>query len=59
MTKEGNCMKKAIVTSIIAIVLGFFGSAWGDEIMNWPQLGPILAIVVMGFAILSSLEKEK
>lgn len=52
-------MKKAIVTSIIAIVLGFFGSAWGDEIMNWPQLGPILAIVVMGFAILSSLEKEK
>ena len=52
-------MKKAIVTSIIAIVLGFFGSAWGDEIMNWPQLGPILAIVAMGFAILSSLEKDK
>ena len=52
-------MNKAIVSSIIAIVLGYFGTAWGDEIMNWPQLGPILAIVVMGSAILSSLKKDK
>ena len=27
--------------------------------MNWPQLDPILAIVVMGFAILTSLEKDR
>lgn len=52
-------MNKAIVTSIIAIVLGYFGSALGYEIMNWPQLRPILAIVVMGSAILTSLEKDK
>ena len=59
LTKECHCMNKAIVTSIIAIVLGYFGSALGYEIMNWPQLRPILAIVVMGSAILTSLEKDK
>ena len=48
-----------IVSSIIAIVLGYLSSALGYEIMNWPQLGPILAIVVMGSAILTSLEKDK
>ena len=52
-------MKKAIVSSVIAIVLGYLGSALGDEMMNWPQFGPILAIVVMGSAILTSLERDK
>ena len=52
-------MNKAIVSSIIAMVLGYLGSALGYEIMYWPQLGPILAIVVMGSAILTSLEKDK
>ena len=52
-------MKKAILSSVIAIVLGYFGSALGDAIMNWPQLGPVLAIVVMGSAILTSLEKDE
>lgn len=52
-------MSKAIISSIIAIVLGYLGTALGDEIMNWPQLGPILAIVVMGAAIISSLEENK
>ena len=52
-------MSKAILSSVIAIVLGYFGSSLGDAIMNWPQLGPILAIVVMGSAILTSLEKDK
>ena len=28
--------------------LGYLGSAFEYEIMNWPQLGQILAIVVMG-----------
>ena len=52
-------MRKAIISSVIAIVLGYLGSAFGYEIMNWPQLGPILAIVVMGSAIITSLEKDK
>ena len=52
-------MDKAIKASIIAIVLGYFGSVLGYEIMNWPQLGPILAIVVMGVAIITSLEKDE
>lgn len=52
-------MNKAIVSSIIAIVLGYLGCAFGDAIMNWPQLGPILAIVVMGAAIITSLEEDE
>ena len=52
-------MRKAAVSSVIAIVLGYLGGALGAEMMNWPQLGPILAIVVMGSAIITSLEKEK
>ena len=34
-------------------------TVFGAEIMNWPQLGSILAIVVMGSAIITSLEKGK
>ena len=56
---EYDFMSKAILSSVIAIVLGYFGTSLGDAIMNWPQLGPILAIVVMGSAILTSLEKDK
>ena len=52
-------MNKAIVSSIIAIVLGYLGSALGYEIMNWPQLGPILAIVVMGSAILTLYDDSR
>ena len=52
-------MKKAAISSIIAIILGYLGTVFGAEIMNWPQLGPILAIVVMGSAIITSLEKKK
>ena len=52
-------MKKAAISSIIAIILGYLGTVFGAEIMNWPQLGSILAIVVMGSAIITSLEKDK
>ncbi len=52
-------MSKAVISSVIAIILGYLGSALGYEIMNWPQLGSILAIVVMGSAIITSLKKDK
>ena len=52
-------MKKAAISSIIAIILGYLGTVFGAEIMNWPQLGPILSIVVMGAAIITSLENDK
>ena len=32
-------MKKAAISSIIAIILGYLGTVFGAEIMNWPQLG--------------------
>ncbi len=52
-------MTKAITSSVIAIILGFIGTAFGGEMLNWPQLGPILAIVVMGSAIITSIENHK
>ena len=48
-------MSKAIISSIVAIIVGYLGSAFGYEIINWPQLGPI---VVMGSVIICSLEKK-
>ena len=52
-------MRKSAESCIIAIILGYLGSGFGAEIMNWPQLGPILAIVVMGAVIITSLEEDK
>ena len=52
-------MKKAAISSIIAIILGYIGTVFGAEIMNWTQIGPILSIVVMGAAIITSLENDK
>ena len=52
-------MSKAAISSIVAIILGYLGSAFGAEIMNWPQLGPILAIVVMGAAIIPVCQTDK
>lgn len=52
-------MGKAIISSVVTIIVGYFGSAIGDAVMNWPQLGSILAIVVMGSVIITSLEKAK
>ena len=52
-------MKKAIIASIAAIFFGYLGSAYGYDIMNWPQLGPIISIVIMGSVIICSLEKKK
>lgn len=51
-------MGKVIITSVVAVVLGFVGSGIGYE-MNWPELGPVLSIVVMGSVIIYSLEKHK
>ena len=52
-------MRKAAISSIIAIILGYLGTVFGAEIMNWPQRGAMLAIVVMGSAVITSLEKGK
>ena len=59
LTEEYEYMRKAAISSIIAIISGYLGSAFGAEIMNWPQLGPILAIVAMGAVIITSLEEDK
>ena len=42
-----------------AILVGYLGSALGYEMMNWPELGPILSIVIMGSVIICTLGKGK
>ena len=44
---------------VSGVEIGDLGSALGYEIMNWHQLDLIFASVVMGFEILTSLEKDK
>ena len=52
-------MKKAAAASAAALVIGYLGTVIGSEMMNWPQLGPILAVIVMGAVILCALEEKK
>lgn len=52
-------MRKAIISSVLAIVLGYLGSAIGYYLMEWMEFGPIISIVVMGSAIITSLEKDE
>lgn len=52
-------MKKAIAASAAAILVGYLRSALGYEMMDWPELGPILSIVIMGSVIIYTLEKGK
>jgi small basic protein len=49
---------KAIAV-VVTIIIGYLGSALGDAIMNWPQLGPVAAIATMGIFILNEIEHKK
>jgi hypothetical protein len=50
-----NKIKAVVVT----IVVGYLGTAFGDALINWPQLGPIAAIAAMGVFILNEIEHKK
>ena len=50
-------MKKA-AAAVVTFVVGYLGSAFFAEWMNWPQAGPVLAIAVMGVYILDAVEKR-
>ncbi|MBR5521146.1 MAG: hypothetical protein IKU54_04030 [Oscillospiraceae bacterium] len=49
-------MSKAIIVSFLALVFGYIGTGYGDSYLNCPELGPIIAIVIIGFAIITSIE---
>ena len=38
-------MKKAAISSIVAIILGYLGTVFGAEIMNWPRLVQFLQLL--------------
>ena len=40
----------------LALVFGFIGVAYGEGYLNCPELGPIIAIVIMGFGVITSIE---
>ena len=50
---------KIIFAVITTIVLGFVATGLGHAYMNARDLGPIVAVAIMGAFILSELKKSK
>jgi p-aminobenzoyl-glutamate transporter AbgT len=50
---------KKIKAVALTIIIGYFATAFGVALMNWPQLGPIAAIATMGVFILNAIEHKK
>lgn len=50
---------RKIIAVVATIVIGYFGTALGGLIINWPQLGPISAVATMGVFILDAIENKR
>ncbi|MEG0923785.1 MAG: binding-protein-dependent transport permease [Anaerovoracaceae bacterium] len=47
---------KIIKAVVVTIIVGYFATVLGAELINWPQLGPISAVATMGAFILNEIE---
>lgn len=47
-----------ILAVAATIILGYLGTVFGNDLMNWPQAGPIAAIATMGAFLLAALKKN-
>ncbi|MEG0485011.1 MAG: binding-protein-dependent transport permease [Oscillospiraceae bacterium] len=50
---------KKVVAVVITIIVGYFATVLGAELINWPQLGPVSAVATMGVFILNEIENKK
>ena len=46
-----------ILATITAIIVGWVGTAFGYEYMNFPQLGTILSVTTMRGFIMTTIKK--
>ena len=53
----GNDMGK-IIAVVATFIVGYLGSAFFAEWMNWPEAGPVLAVATMGVFILNAIENK-
>ena len=47
-----------ILAIITTIVIGWVGAAFGNDYMNFPQLGTILSVATMGGFIMGTIRKN-
>ena len=59
LTKECDCMGKAILAMIVTVIVGFMSSAIFANWVNAPEWGIVLAIAVMGGFIIYFNDKKK
>ena len=59
LTKERDCMGKAILAMIVTVIVGFMSSAIFANWVNAPEWGIVLAIAVMGGFIIYFNDKKK
>ena len=48
-----------IVTFVIAVVLGYLGTAIFGSLLNWPEAGAIFAIAFVGARIVKKLDQKR
>ena len=59
LTKECDCMGKAILAMVVTVIVGFMSSAIFANWVNAPEWGVILAVAVMGAFIIYFNDKKK
>lgn len=52
-------MGKAILAFIVTFVCGWIGMIIGSEFGNWPELGILIAVAVMGAFIIYFNDKKR
>ena len=47
-----------VIAALVTIIVGYFATALGMELLNWPQLGPIAAVITMGIFLWNAIESK-
>lgn len=60
LTKEYNCMGKAILAALVTLIAGYLGMVVGLELLGgWTEFGVLVAVCVMGAFIIYFNDKKK
>ena len=60
LTKECDCMGKAILAAIVTLIVGYLGMVVGLELLGgWVEFGVLVAVCVMGAFIIYFNDKKK
>lgn len=47
-----------VIAAIATIIVSYFATVLGPELINWPQLGPIVSVITMGIFTWNAIENK-